>query len=124
VRAGEKVRQALGRIREAARAAGAELLVVMAPASIQVSEPDELDFYPSNVDFRDRDRFDPDHPQRLMQEIADSLGIWFLDLRPALSGGGSYQRRNMHWTANGHRVVARAVREALDRKGLPARRGR
>ena len=57
-----------------------------------------------------------DRPQRLAREIADTLGWPCHDLRPVLRAVGNpcpYQRRNKHWTASGHEIVAEYMARQL-----------
>jgi hypothetical protein len=84
-----------------------DLLVIMVPASIQVCDADQLDYYPVNVDFADSEIYDSELPQRMFGQISDELGITFLDLRDAFRDLAEcpYQPRNMHWTTNGHLIV-------------------
>ena len=43
--------------------------------------PGELAYYPSDVDFTDAQRFDPDRPQRWIRDICEHLAVPFVDLR-------------------------------------------
>lgn len=96
------------RIKTAAEAAGARLLVILVPAAPQVCAPAQLKYFPAGIDLADSQRYDLDRPQRLLREIADRAGVHFVDLRPVLKASPEcpYQPRNMHWTAAGHRAVA------------------
>jgi hypothetical protein len=99
-------------IQRVARANGAPVLLVMVPASVQVCAPGDLHYFPSRVDLSDTSRYDLDQPQRVIGEIADSLGLARIDLRAVLrstSGTCYYHPRNMHWTAAGHCRVAQYV---------------
>jgi hypothetical protein len=91
----------------------ARIIMLLIPASIQVCEPQDLDYYPSNVDLAD---FDLDQPQRLAREIAAATDIEVMDLRPLLQGLPEcpYQPGNMHWTEAGHEAVAAAVAARLE----------
>lgn len=119
-----RVGDLLLRMRDTCRAQGAELELLLVPASIQVAGADELDYLPRGLQLRESERVDPDLPQRTTVQLAEPLGIRCVDLRPPLraADGGTYQRRNMHWTAKGHRVVADFVAEELLQQGrLPPR---
>jgi len=87
---------------------GTRIMMLLVPASIQVCEPQDLDYFPSNVDLAD---FDLDQPQRLAMEIAAATDIEVMDLRALLRGlpDCPYQPGNMHWTEAGHEAVAAAV---------------
>jgi peptidoglycan/LPS O-acetylase OafA/YrhL len=111
-----RVRDCMTRIREVASRIDAGLMVIMVPASIQVCRSDNLEYYPGNVNLADSSQFDLEIPQRMAREIADSLRVPFIDLRGVLSkDGGScvYHPRNMHWTNNGHQLVAAYLAQML-----------
>jgi peptidoglycan/LPS O-acetylase OafA/YrhL len=109
------VSQCLSRIKRVADLAGANVALVMVPASVQVCRPDDLPYYPGNVDLADGNRFDPDLPQRMTREITEPLGFAFVDLRPLLRSLAPcpYQPHNMHWTVAGHQAVARFLAGTL-----------
>jgi hypothetical protein len=93
---------------------GTRVMVIMVPAPVQVCSPANLAYWPRNISLTDSSRFDPDRPQRVTQAIAAELQFSYYDLRPiltqaAMSGDCPYQRRNMHWTASGHSLVAAQV---------------
>lgn len=99
---------------------GAEVLLIMIPASVQVCGADHLRYYPRYVDLADTEQFDVDLPQRTTRELAGSLGVEALDLRPVLTsseGGCVYQPNNMHWTEAGHHAVADFLSEVLAARG-------
>lgn len=103
-------------IKLTAKKIGAKLLVVMIPASIQVNDSGALKYYPRNINISDTNRFDMNQPQRLTMSICAKLDIDFIDLRPplqAVSGQAPYQKRNMHWTELGHRIVAEYLSKKL-----------
>jgi len=58
---------------------------------------------------------------RLVAEMATRHGVDFLDLHPRFAEAWAHERRRFdhvhdnHWNANGHAVVARAIRAWLDR---------
>jgi hypothetical protein len=102
-----KVAQRLQQIQEVANQVGAKMVVPMVPASVQVCKPNELPYYPRNVNLANTQKFDPELPQRMTQELTQSLSIGYYDLRPALQAQQCpYQPHNMHWLPSGHRAVA------------------
>jgi len=111
----EQIEENLAQIKGAADQNNAGLVIVMVPASIQVCKPDQLKYYPRNIDFGDSERFDQELPQRLVSQITTELGIPFFDLREAFQNEQdcSYQRQNMHWTVAGHQLVADYVATVL-----------
>lgn len=111
----------LREIGEAARRSGAEVLLMVIPASVQVCGPRDLAYYPRHVDLADRARFDPEAPQRIADDLARRLGFGLYDLRADLRAMPvcPYQRRNMHFTEAGHRRVAELLAQRLNAGGLP-----
>lgn len=119
-RATEKLTSRIERIKEIADSQGAKLVIVMAPASVQVCGPSKLNYFPKNVDLSDTEVFDIDLPQRTMNQITKSFDIPFVDLRDALTGDSQdcpYQANNMHWTKTGHQMVADYIADTLLTKG-------
>lgn len=88
------------------------LVMMLVPASIQVCQPEDLEYFPDNVDLAS---LDLEQPQRLAREVATAADMEVLDLLPVLRSAGEcpYQAANMHWTEYGHEVVANAVAEYL-----------
>lgn len=103
--------QRLSQIAGVARQIGAQVVLVMIPAPAQICGPDSLAYYPHGINLRDRESFDMERPQRLIQEAADQLSLPTVDLRPVLSNAPAcpYFSCNMHWTAEGHRIAAEAL---------------
>ncbi|QNT70654.1 acyltransferase family protein [Defluviicoccus vanus] len=60
------VARSLGEIKAVASAANSRLIVLLAPAGIQVCTPEQLPYYPRQLDLTDPRRFDLDRPQRLL----------------------------------------------------------
>lgn len=117
----QRVRDRLTAIRQAADAIGARVAIVMVPASIQVCTPNQLDYFPQEIDLNDGSRFDLDQPQRATQKLAQALHFGYYDLRPALRKLAvelcPYVPFNMHWTADGHRAAADTVADQLVHDG-------
>jgi hypothetical protein len=111
----EKIKQ----IRSVAAQNGAKVVLVFVPAPVQACSPDQLAYYPRNVDLNDTTRFDVDLPQRLMAGIAQSVNLPLYDLREMLSSGSEcyYQPHNIHWTVNGHQVVAQYLADIIVQDG-------
>lgn len=104
-------------IKQIADGLGAQVVVLMVPAPVQICSSDELDYFPRVVDLSDTTLFDLDLPQKLMSEAAGSAGLEFIDLRPVLAADPEcpYQARNMHWTKTGHRLVSGYLATWLDK---------
>jgi lysophospholipase L1-like esterase len=115
----DAVQADLEQIQSVSEQSGAQVVLVMVPSSVQVCSPDALPYYPSHIDLKDSTRFDIDQPQRVMSEIANSLGIPMYDLRNALSASAQclYQPHNMHWLEEGHRVVSDYLANTLSENG-------
>lgn len=104
----------LREIEEIAGRIGARVIIAMAPSSLQVCRSGDLGYETRGL-LSDTVRYDPELPQRMTHEIADSLGITYIDLRPLLSAEAPcpYQPHNMHWTQAGHELVARYLTTRL-----------
>lgn len=111
----EMVRERLSEMKAIADRIRARLIVVQIPAPVQICGPDDLAYYPRNVDLEDTQRYDVDRPQRTTNRICADLGIETFDLRAPLSECDTcpYQPRNMHWLPSGHRAVATFLADAL-----------
>jgi hypothetical protein len=95
--------------REAVAARGAELVVFYVPAGFEVDERDWR---------LTRDRWglagpgwDPDRVARRLRSACETLGLLFVDPRPALrqaqaEGRRAYFRHDPHWTEVGHGIAA------------------
>lgn len=114
------VQDRLAGIKQTASKFNASLLVIVVPASVQVCRPEDLEYYPRNVDFSNPAWYDPEFPQRLFFEISQTLELSMLDLRAAFSQDLSecpYQVNNLHWTEYGHQKVAEFLTEFLAPEG-------
>ena len=99
----------LGIIDQTARQVGSKVEILMIPAPVQVCDQEDLDYYPKHIDLGDSHRFDLDQPQRLLMEMAEIYETPLHDLREVLHSdevGCPYQKNNMHWTEEGHKLVA------------------
>lgn len=116
----QAVAERFSQIKEIADSIGASVVVMMVPAPVQICSADELDYYPQVVDLADTTRFDLELPQRLMSDLARSVGFEFIDLRPILKPAPvcPYQPKNMHWTAVGHQIVSGFLADWLDHDQL------
>jgi peptidoglycan/LPS O-acetylase OafA/YrhL len=102
-------RARLRAVRDVARAAGSRFEIVMIPSRSQVCHAAD---FPRGA-FLDlgQPRFDAERPQRDAAHVARTLGIRFIDARPALAAGNGcpYQRGNMHFRPTGDVLLARVV---------------
>ena len=111
----------LARTRDAARAMGAELVVVVAPSYFQVDD----DAWRRHIDEdgQDRRRLAIDAPNRRLRDIADRQGLRLLDLLPIIrptvqAGARLYFPDDGHWTGEGHAFAARQLADYLRSAGL------
>lgn len=100
------------RIKAAADAVGAKVVVAIVPSSIQVCRAADLPYMTSSYDPAN---YDLDRPQRMLTKAWKEAGVTdVLDLRQPLSTGTCpYVPYNMHWTEEGHQRVAAAVAKRL-----------
>jgi len=113
----------LGRVRDRAAAVGVPVVIVGAPDALALND---AAWRERMGESRARSgRFAPDAPNRLLGEVANRLGVPYLDLFPILSR--EHERQvlyfpvDSHWTPAGHALVARAVEEKLRQLGLDGR---
>jgi len=109
----------LKNIQDVANQNTSKVVFVFVPAPVQACEPDQLAYYPRNVDLNDTTQFDTNLPQRLMTDVAQSLDVPLYDLRDMLSSSAEcyYQPHNIHWTVAGHQTVAEYLTDVLIRDG-------
>ena len=104
--------------RESASRAGAELVLVYAPAIVQV----ESENWRMKRDlFGLIGEFDLDKPNRRLAEEASRHGIPLLDLSPGFRKHAGHRRlyyEESHWTPEGHDLAARLVADYLLRRRL------
>jgi len=105
--------EALEELAAAARQRGDRLLVALAPPSFAVEESraggtfEMVDLDPSGAQL--------DGPRQTALEILHRAGIDTCDLEAALEAGdGTYLVFDGHWSAEGHRVVADALRACME----------
>jgi len=97
---------------------GSQMLLVYCPAIVQVEAENwrtKRDLYGLVGDF------DLTKPNRMLADIADKYGMWFLDLQAAFDEQADSQDlyyRDSHWTPAGHATAAAAISEYLDRGSL------
>lgn len=106
----QAVRERLTTIKQTADRIGADLWIIMVPASVQICNPVDLPYFPRYVNLNDTAQFDLERPQRDTAALAESLGIAYRDLRPTIQAldeqGCPYQPYNMHWLPAVHETVA------------------
>jgi peptidoglycan/LPS O-acetylase OafA/YrhL len=109
------VAERFSQIKSITDSAKGQMIIFMVPAPVQICGPDEITYYPINYDLSDKNIFDLDKPQRMTQEITKSLNILTYDLRTPFQFVDvcPYQPRNLHWTVNGHKIVAEYIADVL-----------
>ncbi|MEZ4652052.1 MAG: SGNH/GDSL hydrolase family protein [Candidatus Eisenbacteria bacterium] len=124
-RAFDLTERVLVAMKQVCAASGTDLVVAIAPSIVQVY-PDRYWNEVLADHGADASDFDLEEPDRRLCRIGTDHDIETIDLLPALREAGKedpelYYRRNLHWTARGHAVVARALQERLERRILPPR---
>jgi SGNH hydrolase-like domain, acetyltransferase AlgX len=77
---------------------------------------------------RNAEPWDPDVPNRQLAQVAERLGVPYLDLLPVFRSAGVdaeapfFWKKNAHWTPRGHRLAAEHVAALLSAhpRTLPA----
>ncbi len=116
----EKVAFDLSEMSRVAAQSKAKFLVCFVPGAVAVSEPQEIHYYPWNLNLNDRSRFDFNLPWEHLEAISERLGIQSINLTPILKGDPRqpvYFEDSWHWNAEGHRIVAHALEGILDKNG-------
>ncbi len=99
-------------LRTVADRMGSRLILLLVPASIQVCSPKQLRYFPKPLELSDSTRFNLDQPQHWLAGSAVRLGIEHYDLRDEFNLTPDqcfYHPNNMHWTEEGHQVVAEFI---------------
>ena len=115
----------LAAIRDESSAAGARMALVAVPASYQVYPREWARVAPRG---RNAERWEPEVPNRQLGEVAERLGVPYLDLLPSFRSEAAatderlYFTINAHWTPLGNRLAAEQVGQFLGahRELLPA----
>jgi lysophospholipase L1-like esterase len=102
--------------------------VPFAIASVPGWEVD-LDYWHQRIggSQRSRQQMDPDLPERRLGEVADGLGVPYIDLLPRMREAAVHGRNSFyyevdgHWSAAGHAFVAEVVARELADRGLLGR---
>jgi hypothetical protein len=99
----------LEQLADRSRRTGIPLLVVLIPDHLQVLRPDLLA------------AMDATRPQRQIVEVLARHGVPYLDLleplRASADPAGLFFRKDKHWNAKGHALVARLLLDSLRRTG-------
>lgn len=115
----DQVLEKLSQIQDTAVAHNARVLIAGIPAPVQACGPDQLTYFPKNVDLTNESRYDLDQPQRVTKGLAEELSVDYINLLPLLAEGPDclYQPGNLHWTVTGHEKVAQYLTEVLKHEG-------
>jgi hypothetical protein len=109
------MQQALLRMRDDARAAGAELAVILFPTKEQV-------YWDVARRYAEED-LDVDHPLHVVGEFCEENGLHCCDLTEDLradarAGRQLYLRISSHWNDEGNAAGARSIKQCLEKNGL------
>ena len=118
--ASQKVKEKITEIKTVTGNQESKLLLVVAPASVQVCKPSDLAYYPRHVDLFDSDLYDIEMPQKLFSQVSTDLESTMVDLRSAFRNVSEcpYQPKNMHWTSSGHEWVSNYLTDYLIRENM------
>lgn len=111
----------LARMQEVTQASGGHVALVLLPLRVQLTNQ-SFDAFVRAAGATAAE-MPAGKPQRVMTEMADSLGMPVVDLLPAfrgwVAGGGAdpYLERDGHWNTTGHRVASTAAVEGLIQAG-------
>lgn len=111
-----KVAGYLKNIKETCKRYNVDIKIYFVPGQIAVSKPKDISYYPDNVDLTDSSQFDMNKPNNAFYEIAESLGLKYLDLTKALKTSPEqplYYRDSWHWNPKGHETVARIISDDI-----------
>jgi peptidoglycan/LPS O-acetylase OafA/YrhL len=106
------VERFVGEIKDVVDKHGARLVLMYVPAAAAVTAPENMEYFPRQVDVTNPKRFDINRPRRLIHEIGGRLGIPILDLSDALKSNKQqpvYFPESWHWNEEGHRVAAQEI---------------
>jgi lysophospholipase L1-like esterase len=117
----EMTKQLLQKMRQAADAINAPVVVMLLPLAVQVYPETAEDFLASN-DLKQTD-IDLFKPQATMKVIAEAIGVSTIDLFPALSDAKEKCQcalfvQDGHWNRLGHQIAAEEAARNLMRAGL------
>jgi peptidoglycan/LPS O-acetylase OafA/YrhL len=122
-----RLRGYLDAMRSAARDAGARFVIYFVPGAVAVLPAAEITYFPRGVDLTDTTQYDLDRPWRVLSGIAAQDSLVVEDLTPSLRVASTvppYFPASWHWTAQGHRLVAKAIAQSLARREVvPGRCG-
>lgn len=110
-------------IREAAqtcREAGAELIVVGIPMSVQLSRRGQAQLAGLAPD---RETFDVGRPDQVLQASCEAMGVPFIPLSAHLKAG-HYLLKDIHWTPAGHRRVGALLTDVYEQHRSRSRAAR
>lgn len=107
----------LGRMKEVTGAEGGRVVLVLLPLRVQLSDSSFAAFVQASGN--SEVQMPEGKPQRLITEIADSLGIPVIDLLPEFrrwtrgSSAPLYMEWDGHWNEAGHELAAEVVTQAI-----------
>jgi len=110
-----KVTELLTEVDEACRALGAQLVLVVFPATIQVDRS-HFEFFRELTFDVDERTLDSTRPQDRLAELARQRGVEILDLLPLMKAHASeapYRDKDDHFSARGNELAARQMLDFL-----------
>lgn len=105
---------------EACLSHGARMVIYFVPGAISVLKPQQITYFPRNLDLMTSSLYDLERPLRELRAIADPLMIPVVDLTGPLKAHDqqTYFSESWHWNSEGHTVVAQTIARDLSIRGL------
>jgi peptidoglycan/LPS O-acetylase OafA/YrhL len=86
-----------------------DVIVLFAPGQLEISKPDDIDYYPYHISLGDTTRYDLNLPGNILKKLAYNADIKYLNPSIALKSNNMqpvYFRESWHWNPEGHKVIA------------------
>ncbi|MEL7062256.1 MAG: acyltransferase family protein [Bacteroidota bacterium] len=106
----------IAQLKEMSISGGAAFLMVFVPPAAAVTDPDQLDYFPWNIDLSNAHAYDRTLPQRHVKEICQAYEIPYLDMMPIFENHPVqpvYFTHFWHLNQEGHRVMATEIKNEL-----------
>ena len=100
---------------------GAELMIMYVPTQLEISSPEDVSYYPENIDLKDTLRYDFDLPRKIFRHICENEEIIFEDITETLKQNTKqpvYFRESWHWNKEGHKAAADFLKGRIDNQKI------
>lgn len=116
-----KIRKYLQETKDLCTSHNSDLIVMYVPSQIVVSAPNQISYYPYNIDLSDSTVFNFSKASEIVQKTCSDFKIDFIDVTECLRSYKNqpvYYRESWHWNKDGHQAVSGFLEEFLDKKEL------